>query len=180
MSSDNSHIRSAGVGSFSGRVGHKAGGFISKKFFHPSNMKNQEKLWQAIEAKKAQEKRQDDLQKKREDEKRSETLQDEMRGSVSSSMIPATLTASLGRQGTDGKRQKINPDELETRKRLDLLRSASHTPKSSVRLSIRSRYGEDVLDNGHSSVWGSHFDLETKCWGYKCCKQTDKSAACSN
>jgi hypothetical protein len=47
------NLQQASTGAFAGRVGAKAGGFISKKFFHPSNFKNQEKLWQAQEKKKA-------------------------------------------------------------------------------------------------------------------------------
>jgi hypothetical protein len=40
-----------------------------------------------------------------------------------------------------------------------------------------SRYTEDVLVNGHTSVYGSLY-RDGK-WGYRCCGQTDPKSACS-
>ena len=43
---------SSGSKAISGRVGSKAGGFIAKKFFHPTNRRNLERLWKAQEDKR--------------------------------------------------------------------------------------------------------------------------------
>lgn len=177
-----SDSRPASVGSFSGRVGHKAGGFISKKFFHPSNMKNQEKLWQAIEAKKAHEKKQEELLKKREDEKRAEDIQNQSRGDLTH-YVPSTVFQASSSSNDHSSRDKRTRLELEaesqTKKRLALIDSSSK-PAENIKIVLRSRYEEDVYENGHTFVWGSFFDLDTKSWGYKCCKQTNKDSPCSN
>merc|ERR1719399_2131982 len=62
------------AGQFQKGLGSKAGGFIAKKFFHPSSYRNQEKLWLANKKKEAEEKMQEQLRLKREDEKRVEDL----------------------------------------------------------------------------------------------------------
>lgn len=43
---------------------------------------------------------------------------------------------------------------------------------------VRSRYPEDVLTNGHTTVWGSWYDTNNRSWGYACCKATLKNAYC--
>lgn len=43
---------------------------------------------------------------------------------------------------------------------------------------VRSRYPEDVLKNGHSTVWGSWYDRECAAWGFACCHATTKNAYC--
>lgn len=40
-----------------------------------------------------------------------------------------------------------------------------------------SKYEEDVLINGHTSVWGSWY--HDGLWGYSCCKQTERNSFCS-
>jgi hypothetical protein len=187
MSSDNHHLQSTAVGGFGGRVGHKAGGFISKKFFHPTNYKNQEKLWAAIEEKKEREKRQQELMKKREEERRVEQLKLEMSGASAVGSLSAGLNVSSGGglfQSTNAMDERNAADSpesrsvTETKRRLELLRGLDSTRHIS-RISIKSRYDEDVHLNGHSAVWGSHFDMTNKCWGYACCRALDKSARCS-
>ncbi|ORY84820.1 Pre-mRNA splicing Prp18-interacting factor-domain-containing protein, partial [Protomyces lactucae-debilis] len=54
--------------------------------------------------------------------------------------------------------------------------NADGTEKVTVR---KSRYQEDVLKNGHSSVWGSWFDAKTFSWGYRCCHNTLENAYCT-
>ena len=179
--------RPASIGSFSGRVGHKAGGFISKKFFHPSNFKNQEKLWSAIEEKKEREKRQDELMKKRDEERRVELLKLEMfkgTGGASSSSshvaapsgggLFASLSASNAQQ-EDGRLPQERNAANETKRRIELLNSTS---TSSTRINVNSRYEEDVHEDGHSAVWGSYFDIESKTWGYGCCKTMLRHEKC--
>ena len=181
--SDGKHIQAAATGSFTGRVGHKAGGFIAKKFFHPSNFKNQEKLWAAIEAKNEQEKRQDELMKKREEERRIELLKQEMYSSTGKSLSSSATGGGL----FSNLAAVANPEKVmlpaerhavsETKRRLDMLRTSKAIPRTEE--STMSQYQEDVYENGHTSVWGSWFDLETKEWGYTCCKQTDHHSICS-
>ena len=180
--SEERHIQAAATGSFTGRVGHKAGGFISKKFFHPSNFKNQEKLWAAIEAKNEEEKRQGELLKKREEERRIELLKQEMYSSTGKSMSSSATGGGLFSNvalPVSVESSSIPVHEklaiTETKRRLDQLRASSG---ASSRMCIRSQYAEDVYENDHTSVWGSYFDLDTKQWGYACCKITDRDRSC--
>mmetsp|Transcript_48993 Transcript_48993/g.88098 ORF Transcript_48993/g.88098 Transcript_48993/m.88098 type:complete len:328 (+) Transcript_48993:84-1067(+) len=64
-------------GQFKG-VGGKAGGFISKKFFHPSSFRNQEKLWKAQSEDARETKKQQELEKRREEERQVEDLRKQM------------------------------------------------------------------------------------------------------
>jgi hypothetical protein len=181
--SDKSNFHMASTGAFTGRVGHKAGGFISKKFFHPSNFKNQEKLWQAIESKKEQEKRQEELMKKREEERRIEQLKQEMNaGSKSSEFKQALLSNRPGLLVHDSVADKGLSHEQrhavsETRKRLEMV---SKEARSSAigRISVSSRYPEDGLEGGHTEIWGSYFDIKEQSWGYGCCKSLIRNADC--
>eukprot|EP00403_Amphidinium_massartii_P025078 CAMPEP_0178394470 /NCGR_PEP_ID=MMETSP0689_2-20121128/12722_1 /TAXON_ID=160604 /ORGANISM="Amphidinium massartii, Strain CS-259" /LENGTH=320 /DNA_ID=CAMNT_0020015099 /DNA_START=79 /DNA_END=1037 /DNA_ORIENTATION=+ len=40
-------------------------------------------------------------------------------------------------------------------------------------------YAEDRFCRGHTSVWGSYFNVEKKSWGYACCRQLQKEETCS-
>lgn len=60
------------------RVGGKAGGFINKKFFHPSSLRNQEKLWKAMTADSMEKAKQRDAEKRREEERKVEDLRKQM------------------------------------------------------------------------------------------------------
>lgn len=44
---------------------------------------------------------------------------------------------------------------------------------------VRSKYVEDVFTNGHTTVWGSWYDTETRAWGYRCCRHVVKNAYCT-
>jgi hypothetical protein len=159
--SDQPRLKSGSIGQFGGRVGHKAAGFISKKFFHPSNYKNQEKLWAAIEAKKEQEKRQEELLKKREEERRIETLMGEMKSSQASVQLIASSSSGL-LSSEVGVSQAEKDSMAETRKRLAILRESDNTNQPQIKLAVQSRYPEDILEKGHTEVWGSFFDLKLK------------------
>lgn len=180
--SDRPHLASGSIGQFGGRVGHKAAGFISKKFFHPSNYKNQEKLWAAIEAKKEEEKRQEELSKKREEERRVELLMKEMKasGRGSTSEIKAGLQM-MGSSTLSIPQDSLSHEEKEsmneTKRRLALLQSSA-AESEPLRINVKSRYPEDVHENGHVEIWGSFFDLETKRWGFACCKSTERASKC--
>lgn len=156
----------ASTGSFAGRVGHKAGGFISKKFFHPSSFKNQEKLWAAIESKKEQEKRQEELMKKRDEERRVQLVKQ------NESFVPSTQNTASSGIFTGAS------SSSETKRRLELLNLEERAERMTHNISVKSRYPEDVLEHGHSQVWGSFFDLSSKTWGYACCKGLVRSEPC--
>jgi hypothetical protein len=175
----------AATGSFTGRVGHKAGGFIAKKFFHPSNYKNQEKLWQAIEAKKEQERRQDELLKKREEERRIEMLKQEMySGSSSSSAFKQALSSNkpgLILNGNQDSCRSTNPEVRraisETKKRMEEYYRSTTTGGQYLDRK-KSRYTEDMHEFGHTAIWGSYYDLDERKWGYACCKTIDRCTSC--
>eukprot|EP00929_Paragymnodinium_shiwhaense_P009041 TRINITY_DN113071_c0_g1_i1.p1 TRINITY_DN113071_c0_g1~~TRINITY_DN113071_c0_g1_i1.p1 ORF type:complete len:316 (+),score=93.16 TRINITY_DN113071_c0_g1_i1:111-1058(+) len=60
------------------RVGGKAAGFINKKFFHPSSLRNQEKLWKAETEEARERQRQKNAEKQREEERKVEELRKQM------------------------------------------------------------------------------------------------------
>jgi len=47
------------------------------------------------------------------------------------------------------------------------------------RLLESALYKENVFIHGHSTVWGSYYDKETKRWGYQCCKNMEKNGECA-
>jgi len=217
-------------GQFQRGLGSKAGGFIAKKFFHPTSHRNMERLWIAERKKAEQDKMQEQMRLKRDDEQRVEELR-------------RTLYQSTGQAagGPVRKDEEKSKDEIlmerETRRRKRALaeenkvglyvpgkspaspaededeeeeeakgaqakppaaapqvvdvemadsglssgaaaqvKAAAEKAKPALRL---SKYKEDVHANGHTSVWGSWWSKEQKSWGYSCCKQVDRAAACS-
>lgn len=60
------------------RVGGKAGGFINKKFFHPSSLRNQEKLWKAQTKEATEQREQAQMEKQRDEERAVEALRKQM------------------------------------------------------------------------------------------------------
>ena len=164
MPSESHHLKEASVGAFRGRVGHKAGGFIAKKFFHPSNFDNQEKLWQAIEQQKEDQRKQQEFLRKREEEKRLELLREEV--FANTGRLAGNFVGIM--KMTPEQRESV--DEMKAR----LAELANQTPIT--RIAVYSRYPEDVLEMGHSEVWGSWFDGER--WGYKCCKVMVRDDPC--
>mmetsp|Transcript_26646 Transcript_26646/g.50067 ORF Transcript_26646/g.50067 Transcript_26646/m.50067 type:complete len:253 (-) Transcript_26646:235-993(-) len=102
-------------------VGGKAGGFINKKFFHPSSIRNQERLWKAITADAVEKRKQDDLEKAREEERKVEALRKEMylAGQSSKAMFIAP----------PGPAEKGTPEQIkafrELKRRKELLKEKS-------------------------------------------------------
>lgn len=45
-------------------------------------------------------------------------------------------------------------------------------------LGIRSKYEEDIFENGHTAIWGSYYH-EAFGWGYRCCFNHDKNVKCN-
>ncbi|CAK9024288.1 unnamed protein product [Durusdinium trenchii] len=81
-------------------VGGKAGGFINKKFFHPSSLRNQEKLWKAITADAVEKRKQDDLEKAREEERKVDALRKEMYLAGQSKSAMFTAASETAQRGT--------------------------------------------------------------------------------
>jgi len=177
-------------GSFQ-RVGGKAGGFISKKFFHPSSFRNQEKLWKAQTADEREQRQQMELEKRREEERQVEGLRKQMylngQGAGGSFTTPASETdasKAVSRKNSDQKTAF-----MEEKRRKAMLKQSDGdgavqketTRASSTELGetlARSRYPEDVHSFGHDSVWGSWYDAEASKWGYSCCKTLEYNAQC--
>lgn len=183
------------------RVGGKAAGFINKKFFHPSSLRNQEKLWKAQTAHADEMRKQADMEKRREEERQVEELRKQMYLSGQATKATdflsseANSSASLG----DGRGSEQQKAAEETRRRKKQLKqehaaqeagndSAANTDDASTnreagpgpqRLLAKSRYREDVHVKGHTSVWGSWFALNSdKRWGYSCCRGTVHGERC--
>ncbi|CBQ69368.1 related to step II splicing factor SLU7 [Sporisorium reilianum SRZ2] len=43
----------------------------------------------------------------------------------------------------------------------------------------KSRWDEDVLENNHTQVWGSWYDIDTSEWGYGCCRSKVWNSYCT-
>ncbi len=44
---------------------------------------------------------------------------------------------------------------------------------------VRSKYAEDVVENNHTKVWGSWYDVAAAVWGYRCCHSTVYNSYCT-
>ena len=42
----------------------------------------------------------------------------------------------------------------------------------------RTKYDEDVLEQNHTAVWGSYYNIRAGLWGYACCHSTDRNCYC--
>lgn len=178
-------------GSFQ-RVGGKAGGFINKKFFHPSSIRNQEKLWKAQTADEVDRRKQAELEKRREEERAVEGLRKQLylagQGKASdlfSSASQADPTENLLLTGGEKHEKRLAMEEEKRRKtQLKRDRTALEAEGDDLqtidkkRSLAKSRYQEDVLVNGHHEVWGSWYSTDEKRWGFSCCKALGSEIAC--
>lgn len=184
------------------RVGGKAAGFINKKFFHPSSLRNQEKLWLAQTEDEREQRKQAELEKRRDEERQVEELRKQMylsgQGKASDMGLGASLkdTPAVRLSGSQKSEQKVLLDEQKQRRAI--LKSQHLTREheqasdgeggssdddedlgdTGERVFARSRYDEDVHVRGHSSVWGSWYSSDEKQWGFACCKSQDFSKEC--
>jgi len=162
-------------GCFRSGVGSKAGGFIAKKFFHPSSIRNQQRVWEGMEKAKEKEKIEEERQKRREEERRVDELRREMRmrgqGKKEDDIFKRSLQTTAA-TGEEAEAQK------EYRKRLKMLEKLDEEAARKTKSTILSKYKENVHPRSHTTVWGSLYDGETKRWGYKCCGVLEKKARC--
>jgi len=183
------------------RVGGKAAGFINKKFFHPSSLRNQEKLWKAQTAHAVEMRKQADMEKRRDEERQVEELRKQMylAGQATKSTDFLSAAASSSASSVDGRGLEQLKSAEETRRRKKQLKeehAAQELGTNSVanpddasadgqgdpgpqRLLAKSRYREDMHVKGHTSVWGSWFALtKDQRWGYSCCRSTAYGERC--
>jgi len=179
-------------GAFGGRVGSKAGGFIAKKFFHPSSISNQQKVWQAEEREKEKEKAQAELQRQRDEEAAVMELRKQMHNN--SGKVEDVL---FHRPGSSDKSKYMSPEEQkmaeEVAKRKKMMKKEEDLKAAAAEkaaeieegaapvgrsLTTKSKYKEDVSENGHTGVWGSYFEKDEMKWGYSCCKVQVRGERC--
>mmetsp|Transcript_41362 Transcript_41362/g.95188 ORF Transcript_41362/g.95188 Transcript_41362/m.95188 type:complete len:303 (-) Transcript_41362:36-944(-) len=175
------------------RVGGKAGGFINKKFFHPSSIRNQEKLWKAQTEDEREARKQAEMQKRRDEERQVEDLRKQMylsgQGSAQDSFITqAEEPASSSGLKKDKHDQKAAHAEFKRRREMVRMQQAKigddgagkdePSGRTKARVLLQSKYEEDVHDFGHESVWGSWYSMESKQWGYTCCRTMSRSTPC--
>ncbi|EKX74342.1 conserved hypothetical protein [Theileria equi strain WA] len=161
-----------------GKIGNKSAAFINHKHFHPGNYKNLEKVWLAEEKHKAEIKRLKEMKEKREEEikiskiKRQLREQEELRKmemiTEEKNKRYAVTSSRLADNDTCG---LILPESTD--------KEGKKKQNSTHKLIIQSQYREDCFKYGHTSVFGSYYDVETKAWGYHCCKVTLKTARCT-
>ncbi|PWN47012.1 hypothetical protein IE53DRAFT_321959 [Violaceomyces palustris] len=56
---------------------------------------------------------------------------------------------------------------------------AGKVVKGQERAKAKSKYEEDALDQNHTAVWGSWYDLGSATWGYACCHGTIPNSYCT-
>lgn len=185
------------------RVGGKAAGFINKKFFHPSSLRNQEKLWLAESAHEIETKKQDELDKRRAEERQVEELRKQMylagQATKGSDMLCAA-SSGAGQTQHLTKEQRLAFEEQRRRKSLlkeerlarddqeegdaegELMGQEKAQPQLSeaelLASLAKSNYREDVHVKGHYAVWGSWYATEDDRWGFVCCKTMDRNKRC--
>jgi len=176
------------------RVGGKAGGFINKKFFHPSSIRNQEKLWKAQTEDEREARKQAEMQKRRDEERQVEELRKQMylsgQGSGQDAFIapadePASSSGILKKDKHD---QKAAHEEFKRRRQMVRMQQAKDaedgaddgepTGRAKERVLLQSNFDEDVHEFGHHSVWGSWYNTESSQWGYTCCRTMSRSTPC--
>ena len=68
------------------------------------------------------------------------------------------------------------PDHIKTSSKADFENIvATDATEVTGLIGIVSKYNENVLVGSHTTVWGSFFCTESKRWGFKCCKVTNKA-----
>jgi len=172
------------------RVGGKAAGFINKKFFHPSSLRNQEKLWQAQSADERNQKKQKELAQRREEELQVESLRKQMylsgQGKASDLKTTGAAAEAALRQDGGSKGEQWEAAAEQKRRRQLLQKAANEEDEddhlldaaTGERKLAKSKYPEDTWINGHSSVWGSWYCVDDKRWGFACCRRLDHGGEC--
>eukprot|EP00406_Dinophysis_acuminata_P065467 CAMPEP_0179287550 /NCGR_PEP_ID=MMETSP0797-20121207/40324_1 /TAXON_ID=47934 /ORGANISM="Dinophysis acuminata, Strain DAEP01" /LENGTH=122 /DNA_ID=CAMNT_0020996487 /DNA_START=59 /DNA_END=423 /DNA_ORIENTATION=- len=98
------------------RVGGKAASFINKKFFHPSSMRNQEKLWKAQTEDARERMKQVQLEQQRSEERQVEELRKQMylhgQGKSANEILSAA-SSDGGMSGLSGKEKSERRAALE-------------------------------------------------------------------
>lgn len=73
------------------------------------------------------------------------------------------------------------PDEIKMNALKEQYEAIENAKKAKnavkVNLTVKSKYEEDVLRNGHTKVWGSFWHQHFG-WGYKCCYSFEKDSKC--
>ncbi|EAN34327.2 N-terminal domain of CBF1 interacting co-repressor CIR family protein [Theileria parva strain Muguga] len=163
-----------------GKIGNKSAAFIRHKHFHPGTYQNMEKVWLAEEKQKAEERRQKEMKEKREEELKTLEIKRQIREQEELKRMEMILEEKRNKYKVD--RNFVSENQSGLILTGPATSSTSPTPKSTnkeeKKLVIRSQYNEDVLKNGHTTVFGSYYDRDKKSWGYKCCKLTEKEAKC--
>eukprot|EP00930_Biecheleria_cincta_P003955 TRINITY_DN104863_c0_g1_i1.p1 TRINITY_DN104863_c0_g1~~TRINITY_DN104863_c0_g1_i1.p1 ORF type:complete len:307 (-),score=66.23 TRINITY_DN104863_c0_g1_i1:38-895(-) len=137
-------------------VGGKAGGFINKKFFHPSSLRNQEKLWKAITADAMEKRRQDDMEKRRDEERKVEELRKQMYLSGQASSSDAIFT-SAGASDAGAERGTAEQQRAykETKRRKQMLMvskvAAAGTEDDAILLETEGAKEELCTDDGEAA-----------------------------
>lgn len=147
--------------------------------FKLGNIKNMERVWLAEEKHKEELRRQKEMKEKREEEIKISELRRQLHEQEAlKSKEYEMLERPKSKYGAKGQISQLRSSDaagliVACEKGITCTFNApSDKPITS------SKYKEDTFKNGHSSVYGSLYDKETDCWGYRCCGQYDKSSKC--
>lgn len=132
------------------RVGGKAGGFISKKFFHPSNFKNQEKLWKAQTESERDRRKQLEMEKRRDEERQVEELRKQMylagQGKAGDFMSTNSLEPAEKLVGGQANEQRLAFEE-QKRRRAAVKQEQMERNKRLSEAAVKAEGGEQGSDS---------------------------------
>ncbi|OII74050.1 step II splicing factor SLU7 [Cryptosporidium ubiquitum] len=75
---------------------------------------------------------------------------------------------------------RSSTSKLELNERPTVVGDLSGLNTKPTKKFVSSIYVEDEYISNHTQIWGSFYDLETKKWGFRCCKQTCRFSKCTN
>ncbi|KAH8739184.1 step II splicing factor SLU7 [Cryptosporidium ryanae] len=77
-----------------------------------------------------------------------------------------------------GRKIHSNSSVLLSKDRPTTLKSKGEMDTGNYKNKVFSKYVEDEYISNHTEVWGSYYDLNSKKWGFRCCKQTCRFSKC--
>ncbi|KAK2197656.1 bifunctional Pre-mRNA-splicing factor SLU7/CBF1-interacting co-repressor CIR [Babesia duncani] len=167
-----------------GKIGNKSAAFINHKHFHPGSIKNMERVWLAEEKHKAELKRQKEMREKREEEVKIAEIRKQIREQEelkrNEFMREARSNASHTHDISESRLANVEGGIVITKSSDSSKSQTNGTTTVMEKPVIRSMYPEDVYEKGHTSIFGSYYDMETGKWGYKCCMQLKRQTYCTS
>ncbi|CRG95188.1 step II splicing factor, putative [Plasmodium gallinaceum] len=160
------------------KIGNKSASFINHKHFHPGNIKNLERVWIAEENERKRKEEEEKYLKKREEQYKIYILKKQLRKNEEENKN--YLNNIIYDVNKESKTDKIKIHTTANINKKNENNKNNINENMKHKLTIKSKYNEDIFLKNHKSIYGSYYDRDKKKWGYKCCKNIDKNSSCIN